>query len=84
MRASETALGPEPQQRRKAIVLAAALAAVMVDKKDSHLEEDRGSGVCVCVLSSILQGSSFRPRGSVRRSENDWSRHRLETASPQP
>ena len=44
-RASVAALGSEPQPRRKAIVSAAAHAAVMVVKKHgSHLEEYKGSG----------------------------------------
>ena len=68
MRASAAALGPEPQPRRKAIVSAAAPAAVTVVKKQSsYLEEDGdqvGSGL------RVLFGTCLR---SLKAHEGPWA-----------
>ena len=69
MRASAASLGPEPQLRRKAIISAAAPAAVMLAKKyGSHLEEHTyiGDQVVVNLTSrppKFLGSASSAPEG---------------------
>ena len=68
-RAFAVALGPEPQPQRKAIVSAAAPAAVLVVKKQgSYLEEDGGSGGIRSAsprLTLQLRGGSFYIRAGT-------------------
>ena len=83
-RASAAALGTEPQPRRKAIVSAAAPGAVMVvNKQDSYLEDDVGSGGIRSAnprLTLQLREGHFYIRAGIRTSRSEREREAVAPA----